>query len=190
MNGKEIEIKLLLEEVDYSRLIFFLSEVASSTSQKHQVDVYYSPTSGSFYNSGDRCLRVRIEGSKAILSYKRIYNENTSKQFIEEHETFVDNFDVIDHILKGLSFQQEIVVDKFRIEYWVKKDFLVSLDKVENLGYFIEIENRNESDNLERRNHDLYEFVEQLQLDISRRNTEGYSNMLFKKRHLQGDNEQ
>lgn len=189
MNGKEIEIKVQLQEKDYIRLIKMFNQVASFRSQKHQVDVYYSPAGMSFYNSGDRCLRVRTEDGNTLLSYKRIYDENTSKQFIEEYETRVDSFDMIDHILKGLCFRREIIVDKFRLEYSMEPGFFIFLDKVDGLGHFIEIENRNEKDTIEKRNHDLYEFANQLQVDITHRNTEGYSNMLFRKSLMQGEDE-
>lgn len=185
MSSKEIEIKLQLEESDYIRLEKLLDEMASSKIQKHQIDVYYSPLGNSFYDSGDRCLRVRTEGDSTILSYKRIFEENTNKQFIEEYETCVDNFEMIDNILKGLCFWREITVDKFRVEYFLETGFLVALDKVQNLGYFIEVENCNENDELEKRNQDLYVFVQQLQVDLTHRNTEGYSNMIFRRKHIQ-----
>lgn len=187
MNGIEIEIKLQLTEIDYSRIVDILRNSASVKAQKHQIDMYYSPAGESFYNSGDRCLRVRTEGSNTILSYKRIYDENTSTQFIEEYETRVESLEMVDSILKALCFRNEITVDKHRQEFLTEDGFLVSLDRVAGLGYFMEIENRNESDDLEKRNQDLFHFVHQLNVDITSRNTEGYSNMLFRKNSMQGE---
>lgn len=188
MNETEIEIKLQLNECDYVKLDNLLNKIESVKTQKHQIDIYYSPSNESYYNSGDRCLRVRKEGEDTLLSYKRIFNENTTSQFIKEYETHVDNFDMIDIILEELSFRKEIVVDKLRKEYFLKTGFLVALDIVDGLGYFIEIENCNETDALEKRNRDLYQFIEYLGINIEHRNTEGYSNMLFRKKYMQGDN--
>ena len=73
------------------------------------------------------------------------------------------------------------------MEFYVNTGFLVALDKVEDLGFFIEIENKNESDVIEKRNQDLIKFVEELQIDILKRNTEGYSNMMYRKNNRTGD---
>lgn len=183
MHGKEIEIKLELEERDYYRMLKLLKSVATLREKKHQIDVYYSPEGKSFYDYGDRCLRIRKEEGKSILSYKRIYDENTSKQLIAEYETLIEDPDMMECIFKELKYRSEIVVDKYREEYSTDTGFVIALDKVRNLGYFIEIENHNEDQDLENSNKCLIEFVQKLELDISRRNTEGYSNMLFRKVH-------
>lgn len=180
MDEKEIEIKLQLDLPDYLRLVGILKDIATFIGEKHQIDVYYSPKTESFYNRGDRCLRVRTEDGKSILSYKRIYSENTSEQFIEEYETDIGDPQIIDCILRSLEFKSEITVNKCRKEYCTDTGFMIALDDVLNLGLFIEIENRNKTDSLDTRNQRLTEFVQWLKLDISRRNTEGYSNMMFR----------
>lgn len=187
MNGKEIEIKLMINESDYFRLVDFLKNNAIYKNEKHQIDVYYSPKDESFYDCGDRCLRVRTEGNISIFSFKRIHDVNTNKQFIEEYETSVESAEILDQILKALNYRSEITVDKYRIEYFTETGFLIAFDKVKELGFFVEIENQNEFDTLEKRNQDLLNFVQHLHLDITRRNTEGYSNMLFRKKHQSGD---
>lgn len=187
MDGKEIEIKLKLNKGDYDRVLKLMKETAIFKKEKHQVDVYYSPQEESFYDCGDRCLRIRTEEDKSIISYKRIYNENTSDRFIEEYETEIADSQMMDSILKAINYQNEICVDKYRMEFYVNTGFLVALDKVEDLGFFIEIENKNESDVIEKRNQDLIKFVEELQIDILKRNTEGYSNMMYRKNNRTGD---
>jgi predicted adenylyl cyclase CyaB len=164
-----------------------LKSVGTFKKEKHQIDMYYSPEGESFYDCGDRCLRIRTENEESILSYKQIYNENTSKQFIEEYETRIESPDMMECILKALKYRSEIVIDKYRVEYCTDRGFVIALDKVENLGFFIEVENSNESDTLENRNKCLIEFIQRLELDISRRNTEGYSNMMFRKNLKSGD---
>lgn len=184
MSNKEIEIKICLDESNYFRLIDMLKHTAVFRAEKHQIDTYYSPQNDSFYHGGDRCLRVRTEDGNTLLSYKRIYGEHTDQRYIEEYETHIESYKIMDQILRALHYRREIIVDKHRIEYSTNTGFLVALDKVVDLGYFVEIENQNESDALEKRNRDLLDFVRQLGLDTSNRNEEGYSNMLFKKNHL------
>lgn len=179
-NNKEIEIKLELKEEEYLRILNFLKREGHFVREQHQVDEYYSPESRSFYESGDRCLRIRSESERTILSYKRIHNENTVQQYIEEYETTVGDQKSIGSILKALNFVQEIVVDKYRIEYMIKNNILVALDHVKDLGYFIELENHDESEELELRNRCLLNLLRELGIDSEKRNSEGYSNMMFR----------
>ena len=67
------------------------------------------------------------------------------------------------------------------MEFLIVDEFLVSLDFVKNLGYFLEVENINDSKSIEERNKDLLDFVNKLEVSVSKRNTEGYSNMFYKK---------
>lgn len=183
MDSKEIEVKLQIDEDKYSTLLIFMKEIAMFKSEKHQIDIYYSPDGENYYDRGDRCLRIRIEDNKSMLSYKRIYGENTSQQFIEEYETCVESPEMMSNILKALNYRSEIIVDKRRLEYSTEDGFLVALDNVKDLGFFVEIENKNEEEAIEKRNDDLVYFVRFLDLDMSWRNTEGYSNMLYKKKY-------
>lgn len=181
MDNKEIEIKLQIEEKDYYRLSTLMEKTAAFEGEKKQIDKYYSPIDISFYDRGDRCLRVRAENNTAFLSYKRIYEKGTQRQFIEEFETRVDNPDMIDNILKALGYRAEIIVDKHRLNYRTINGFLIALDSVKNLGFFIEVENVNESETVQKRNLDLERYVSGLDLSLAKRNTEGYSNMLYRK---------
>lgn len=181
MQGKEIEIKLEINLSEYQTLIQLFYEKAKLLKKRKQVDVYYSPEGENYYDYGDRCLRIRTENQKSILCYKRIYDESLPTQYIEEYETQIDDADMIQHILEALHFKREIIVDKFRVEFLYEDVYLVALDKVEGLGYFLEIEHKDEQVSIETRNAELVGLVKKLCLDINRQNKEGYSNMLYRK---------
>lgn len=182
MNSKEIEIKFELKEEEYKKIMKFLQQKGRFIQEQHQVDEYYSPVGKSFYDSGDRCLRIRIEGEKSILSYKQIHNENTTQQYIEEYETLIEDSQMVGRILKAIDFVQEIVIDKYRTEYMLKDNIIVAMDCVKDLGYFIEVENHDESEALEVRNACMVEMIRELRVDSAKRNNEGYSNMMFRKK--------
>ena len=59
--------------------------------------------------------------------------------------------------------------------------FEISLDLVENLGYFIEIEVYDKELPIREANKLLLEFIEQLNLDITKRNLKGYSYLMYDK---------
>lgn len=180
MNSKEIEIKLQLREEEYLQILQILQKKGEFIREQHQIDEYYSPVDKSFYDAGDRCLRIRTENSRSILSYKQIHNENTDQQYIEEYETLIGDLKMAGCILTSLNFVREIVIDKHRIEYMLPDNVLVAMDCVKDLGYFIELENRNESMELEIRNACLINLIQELGIDSTKRNSEGYSNMMFR----------
>ena len=179
--SKELEIKIETTFENYIKIKSFLEEKAERIVDKEQKDIYYSPAGIDFYNHGDRCLRMRIEDKKAVLSYKRIHDENKSSRFIEEYETRIENSQIMDKILSALNFEKIIVIRKKRCEYKYKDSYLVALDIVEGLGYFVEIENRKEEDSVEKRNYDLMNIAKTFDLKMDNINTEGYSNMLYRK---------
>ena len=180
MDGKEIEIKIKLEFSEYERLLDFFQKTAIYEAEKHQIDMYYSPIDEDYYDAGDRCLRIRIENSQSILSYKRIHNEKSEAQYIEEYETAVSDFETMDKILKSIKFNCDMVVDKYRREFVTSDKYNIALDKIDKLGFFIEIENTNVRDGVEKRNKDLLDLIKKLELDLNARNYEGYSNMLYR----------
>lgn len=186
MSDKEIEFKFQICPDEYARLLATFASKHCSMSEKRQIDLYFSPAGTSFYDKGDRCLRVRKEGNRAMLSYKRIVNDSTDGRYIEEYETEVADFTTTRRILEALGFSLEIIVDKLRREFSIPNGFLVSLDKVENLGCFIEVESAYDSESITSRNLSLSAYVEELGLNPMARNTEGYSNMLYKMSHNQG----
>lgn len=59
--------------------------------------------------------------------------------------------------------------------------FEISLDLVENLGYYIEIELYNKNLPIREGNKLILEFVKQLNLDITKRNLKGYSYLMYEK---------
>lgn len=180
MDNKEIEIKIEVTYIQYQTLSNYFQRTAAIQTEKKQLDNYYSPADEDYYNAGDRCLRIRKEDNQSILSYKRIYNEGSEAQYIEEYETFIGDFEIIQNILKSIGFTCNITVDKYRREFVTEDGYFIALDKVDKLGYFIEIENRNIEDSIEMRNKGLLNFIRSLNLDINKRNNEGYSNMLYR----------
>lgn len=77
-------------------------------------------------------------GDTARLTYKGPLLDAASKTR-SEHETAVDDADALADILDGLGFDPAATVEKERA-YWSLDGFTVTLDAVEKLGEFVEIE--------------------------------------------------
>ncbi len=138
--NEEVEIKVVLknpEEVEKK-----LFEIATFIKSREQKDVYFTPKHEDFFDLKPpvEYLRVRIEDGKAGLHYKYLYlDENKDMLKNDEYEVEINDADMMLEILKKLDMTEKVSVTKHRksFEY---KDFEISIDFIEELGYFIEVE--------------------------------------------------
>ena len=145
---REIEIKVMLDcdtvETVRGRL---LGLGARPVSRRREEDIYYAHPCRDFRVT-DEALRLRRSGDETRLTYKgprTIVGGAKSREEIE-----VEAPGDIAAILERLGFQPRVRVVKER-EYYKLPGALVSLDKVEGLGCFVEAESRGASpEELER----------------------------------------
>ncbi len=86
----------------------------------------------------DEAIRVRRKNGEIILTYKGPRKGEGIKAR-EEIEVKVDNFENLVKLLEKLCLKPVITIRKKRKE-WKVKNFKVTLDYVEGLGWFVEIE--------------------------------------------------
>ncbi len=130
----EMEIKVKLTKEEYNNLNKLMKLKGNLLLESNQQDTYYQ----SYYinNNINRLLRIRLSGNKKILTYKNYDN----KMYCEEYEVEVDNGNNLKKIFDFIGLKKIVEVKKERKIYSYKDKYEVSLDKVDSLGYFIEIE--------------------------------------------------
>jgi adenylate cyclase class 2 len=108
-----------------------------------QTDTYYDAPGRSFAET-DEALRIRHERDvetgeeRSAITYKGPKVDDTSKTR-EEHETGVTEPDAAEGVLEGLGYEAEAAVRKER-ERFAVGDATVTLDDVDELGTFLEVE--------------------------------------------------
>lgn len=180
----EIEIKLEIEKSKYNELLFLFEKENIEYKTKKQHDIYFSPENPKFFGGDidDECVRIRIQKDKYILCYKKIFFGKTEEDtHIIEYETEVSNLEATINILKGLRIYKVCDLIKIRKTYVYKDIFEISLDEVDNLGYFIEIEIYDKNIEIKEANKKLLEFIKEMNLDITKRNLKGYSYLMYDK---------
>lgn len=148
----EVELKL---RADHETIRAALDDTDTSPDIRvRQVDTYYDAPHRDFAET-DEALRLRRETRRPLdagtdddresqptttteLTYKGPLVEAESKTR-EEHETIVADDDDAAAILAGLGFDPAAVVEKDRTFFHVE-GYTVSLDHVDGLGEFVEIE--------------------------------------------------
>jgi adenylate cyclase class 2 len=180
----ELEIKLNLSTDQFRQLRDRFDSAGYECTHTSQIDIYYSPSNEDFFSdtTNDKCLRIREEDGKQTITYKQIFSSNSElHSHMVEYETLIESSIQMEKILEVLSVNRVLELKKERFKYIIDKRFDVSLDSVDGLGYFIEIEalSINDNDNVENVNKNLIAFARSLDVDISNRNAEGYSNLAY-----------
>ncbi|ESS03194.1 MAG: adenylate cyclase [uncultured archaeon A07HR67] len=175
---------------------------AERVGARRQRDVYYDAPHREFAET-DEALRVRHEtvrpdgvetaeddegpdgdGEKpdgdetTRLTYKGPLLDEGSKTR-SEHEAGVDDPEAMAEILDGLGFEPAATVVKRR-EYWAFREFTVTLDDVDGVGEFVEIEREiPETETIDATREAAVESLSRLGLDADKQVRTSYLGLLL-----------
>lgn len=174
----EVEVKVA---ADLAAVAERLDELgATQTSDVVQVDTYYDAPHRNFAET-DEALRVRRETrageTEARITYKGPLVEAESKTR-EEFETAVDDGETVDIIFEKLGFAPAATVEKDRRCYRYD-GYTVTLDAVEGVGEFVEVETETDEDGVERAREGAYDVLRELGLDPESQIQTSYLGMLL-----------
>ncbi|WP_137287416.1 class IV adenylate cyclase [Halorussus salinisoli] len=169
----EVEVKV---PADHDTVRERLAELdAESVNEVEQVDTYYDAPHREFAET-DEALRVRRETPRSVsdegtdgeafaeLTYKGPLVEAESKTR-REVETVVEDGEAADDILASVGFDPAATVRKDR-ERFALDGYTVTLDAVEGLGEFVEVETQVEgAETVESARDAAFEILRDLGLD-------------------------
>lgn len=148
---QEKEVKII--EINREKIIQKLEDLgAKKIFEGDLISSYFDFPDNSISNKG--VLRIRKNDKETILTFKELIRKKEAK-IAEEHETKIDNPEVITEILKGLGLKKIKELKKHRISYKIK-NIRFEIDKFPDIPIFLEIE----APSIEKIN----EFVEKLNL--------------------------
>ncbi|MEM3525932.1 MAG: class IV adenylate cyclase [Candidatus Jordarchaeaceae archaeon] len=134
-----------------------------------QKDFYLQHPSRDFKET-DEAVRIRDSNEGVQLTYKGPRIDTLSKTR-EELCVHVDSFETTLKIFERIGFFPIARVVKSRIIFQIEGNITASIDKVQDLGDFIELECEVEDyDQVETKREELFSILEKL--DLSRDNTE------------------
>jgi adenylate cyclase class 2 len=152
----EVEVKA---RADHEKVRPILKKIgAVKVKTEIQSDTYFAAPHRDFAKT-DEALRIRSLDGQSVVTYKGPKLDKVSKTR-EEFETPIDEV-IFTKILHALGFKEAGVVRKTR-EVYEAEEINVSLDSVESLGEFLEVEIMAESEKeLETARHKLFDFLKQ-----------------------------
>jgi len=140
----EVEVKARADPEAVRRRLGELG--ATPLGVEEQEDVYYEHPCRRMLEA-DEALRLRLSGSRAELTYKGPRSGDGAKSRLEL-TLRVDDPAAARAILERLGFREAIRVRKRREVYRLGRA-LVSIDEVEGLGAFVEVEGVSEAEALD-----------------------------------------
>jgi adenylate cyclase class 2 len=174
----EVELKVRAEHDAVRRRLD--EQDAEPVDAVGQTDVYYDAPHRDFAAT-DEALRIRQEvpldavGAEdtgfdwptdegtTMVTYKGPLVDDTSKTR-EEFETAVADRDAMEGVLDGLGFEPAATVRKRRRRFALS-GYTVTLDEVDGLGEFVEVETAVETDDIEAAREGAFEVLAALGLD-------------------------
>lgn len=159
-NTNEIEIKLKVNEEEYSRILNIIKNNSVNKRNVNQIDTYYTLINKKL---NQEWLRIRNENGKYIFNYKK----KIDNSHYEKYDVLIDNFNNLNIILNTLGSKQIGTINKNRIIYIYEDKYEFSFDIVKDIGMFIEIELINKSNDFEKDFFDLLNLLEDLKIDLN-----------------------
>lgn len=181
--GKEIEIRF--ELLNSKELTSTLNKIAYKATETHQIDTYYDNKKNTFIKDIDHIydwLRVREEEEIYSINYKHWLPEGAEiRTYCEEHELIISSAEKMKNLLKSIGFDILVIVDKKRT-VWNYKNYEVSIDIVDNLGEYIEIEYKgSEINDISEIHESLYNVLSEISAKVGSEDHGGYGFKLIKR---------
>lgn len=181
MRNIEIEIQVKIE--NSHPLSDFLQKNAEFKGEKRQIDEYLTPAHRDFLavRPVKEWLRLRnVDGNYAVNYKNWHYDKDGKSNHCDEYETEVKDFDQVKKILDALDFKSLTVVDKLR-KIWTYKDYEISMDMVNGLGNFVEIEYVGKDDKADPKKitDEMVNFLKELDCGKIEKNYKGYPFLLL-----------
>jgi adenylate cyclase, class 2 len=142
----EVELKVKIPSLDPVRGRL-QKKGAVSDGRVHEHDIYYNAPHRDFGQT-DEAVRVRYTDDHAVVTYKGPKIKKFGLKAREELNFAVENGNTFETMLDRLGFTKTLEVNKWR-ENFRLGTAMISLDTVDGLGTFAEIEviAENEADN-------------------------------------------
>jgi len=185
--NKNIEIELKFPLLNSQEVESFLQSKGDFKYESFQHDVYLNPPHRNFLANKDNVcewLRLRVSKGQAQINYKDwLPHSEKIKTHCNEYETRVDSYDQLKLILDALNFEFLIEVKKIR-KVWIYKDVEISIDIVEGLGEFLEVEYKGELSEVDQAREYLHLIIQEINAMTSDIDLKGYPFLLLEQKGL------
>lgn len=190
--GREIELKIPLEEEQYDSLLSLINKngfkgiSCSDTAEILKTDEYwsrYDTHEERIKNGEPRVIRIRCEeqGSEQVQAFFTLKQKTVQNgiEFNEEQETFIQNPDVLRNVFLATGFKKWFCKEKKSVSCYARSSgseglvFHLELEKVNGLPY-LEIEYTKDDEEPQKIRSALESLVRELGLNPEKRDSRSW----------------
>ena len=174
----EIELKFPL--MNHNEVFKKLLESISQPVVNNQKDTYYNHPSRDFLSAKPviEWLRIRETPRGCSINYKNWHDPKGEGIYCDEYETKISDSKVVEDILISLGFTKIVVVNKSRSS-WLIDGVELSIDNVQGLGFFIEVEAKKDFGSVEEAKKHLLLLLKSVGANLGKQDFRGYPMMLI-----------
>ena len=195
--GEEVEVKLALSPEGYQKLCAFLDKHAKAVGSEDQRNFYFDTPEGEF-ESKKEVLRLRLDGTKAVLTHKAKSHFRDGAMHSREEEWELSGFpvscsgnenEVYDALLGYYQSQKSVpsvvredlkctgMMKNRRLKYqW--NGFLLELDQTQLTSSYIDYELECETTDVKLFNHQIANLARELGFKLVEQSKSKYRRFL------------
>jgi len=180
---KNVEVELQIRIKDPEKVEEKLRKAGNFIRERKQKDKYYVTPANNFFDKDmpTEYLRIRYEEGRDHLNYSHLrFDKKGWLIATDEYETKIEKPEVVEEIFKKIGLILKVTVVKNR-KYFECGDFEVTLDRVENLGDFMEVEAKKDFGGEAKTRKACEQFLKDLGVDYELTKDAGYPRLLYRK---------
>jgi adenylate cyclase class 2 len=162
----EIELKFRVTEALFTSIGDLLSSGALFKGEFRQIDHYFVPKWNNYLarEFPFEWLSIRERGDNSVLNYKHFHPEGAEvTTHCDEYECPISDPSTLATIFREVGIERVVIVDKTRKLYQFE-DVEITMDSVQGLGPFIEIEATRKHGSIDGTRTHLNKIAERLRL--------------------------
>jgi adenylate cyclase, class 2 len=183
----EVETKIKIDDSEVSKFRKKIKEIGVFEKKGRKDDDYFAIQKDPMYYP-KKAFRIRAMKDHFEVNFKKHLKKHWTKDVVikQEFEFELHGKEQVEDLLalfKDLGFSEWVKKIKWNETYQWKKDKKVSieLNKVKNLGYFIELEYLAKPSEMEKARNKLREVMKELEIRPEQIDNTGYTKMLWYK---------
>lgn len=177
----EVETKAKIDNVPLLRKK--IQKIAKLEKKESRGDDYFALKINTYPK---KAFRIRYDGKKYVVNFKKRIKSLFSRDIVVKEEfefTLSDNPDNFLSLIEDLGFKQWVKKRKHTESYIHKKDkrIIIEINKVEHLGYYLEIEYLAKRNEVNKAKKKIRETLKELGITKGQIDNVGYTKRLYDK---------
>lgn len=177
-----IEVEAKIRISDPNKFREKIKHIAKFAKKEKKIDNYYTLQPLNSYPT--KSLRIRKRGKIYEINFKQKLSYIKGIHAKNEHEFYVSNPTSFLNLIKDFGFRPWLRKEKITELYKIKNNFHIEINKVKNLGWFLEVEYLSTKKSINKAREQVLNIIKKLGIEKKDIIADGYTKMLWDKRKL------